>query len=238
MTIAEAGARGTAGVAEAPVIDGTGVTKVFDVGAAQVHALRGVDVAVERGEFVALVGPSGSGKSTLLHVLGLVTRPTRGRVSLNGKDTSRLSDAALSALRLRTIGFIFQTFNLLPVMTAEQNVGVVMQLAGVGRRERKERARHLLDSVGLGERLRHRPAQLSGGERQRVAIARALANQPEILLADEPTGNLDSATGEGIVDILQGLHETGNTLVLVTHNDEIAARAGRRLILRDGRLTA
>lgn len=218
------------------IVEGRGLTKVFGVGDAEVHALRGVDVAVGEGEFVALVGPSGSGKSTLLHVIGLVTRPTTGSVWVGGKDTSRLNDAEVSALRLRDIGFIFQTFNLLPQLNAEQNVSVVMQLAGVKRGERRERARALLDSVGLARRMTHRPAQLSGGERQRVAIARALANRPRIILADEPTGNLDTTTGEGIVAILERLHAEGMTLVLVTHNDEIAGRASRRLVIRDGRM--
>jgi len=218
------------------IVEGRGLTKVFGVGDAEVHALRGVDVAVGEGEFVALVGPSGSGKSTLLHVIGLVTRPTTGSVWVGGKDTSRLNDAEVSALRLRDIGFIFQTFNLLPQLNAAQNVSVVMQLAGVKRGERRERARGLLDSVGLAQRMAHRPAQLSGGERQRVAIARALANRPRIILADEPTGNLDTTTGEGIVAILERLHAEGMTLVLVTHNDEIAGRASRRLVIRDGRM--
>ncbi len=218
------------------IVEGRGLTKVFGVGDAEVHALRGVDVAVGEGEFVALVGPSGSGKSTLLHVIGLVTRPTTGSVWVGGKDTSRLNDAEVSALRLRDIGFIFQTFNLLPQLNAAQNVSVVMQLAGVKRGERRERARALLDSVGLAQRMTHRPAQLSGGERQRVAIARALANRPRIILADEPTGNLDTTTGEGIVAILERLHAEGMTLVLVTHNDEIAGRASRRLVIRDGRM--
>jgi putative ABC transport system ATP-binding protein len=236
MMAIEPAIAGTAPALSAPVVAGTDLWKVFDVGAARVEALRGVDVAIRPGEFVALTGPSGSGKSTLLHVLGLVTRPTSGHVLIGGRDTASLSDGALSALRLKTIGFIFQTFNLLPVLTAEQNVGVVLQLAGVGRKERRERARDLLRAVGLGERLNHKPAQLSGGERQRVAIARALANGPQVLLADEPTGNLDTATGDGIVGILESLHAHGQTLLLVTHNQEIAARAQRQLVLRDGRL--
>ncbi len=219
---------------EPPVLRGTGLTKVFDVGAAQVQALRGVDVEIGAHEFAVLVGPSGSGKSTLLHILGLVTRPTAGRVVVAGQDSSGLSDRALSALRLKTIGFVFQTFNLLPVLTAQQNVEVVMQLAGVSRRERRERARSLLGRVGLAERLQHKPAQLSGGERQRVAIARALANRPLVLLADEPTGNLDSATGAGIVHLIEEIHDEGQAVLLVTHNQEIARRVGRVLHLRDG----
>jgi putative ABC transport system ATP-binding protein len=204
-------------------MDGTGV-----------EALRGVNLAVEPGEFVALVGPSGSGKSTLLHLLGAMDTPTRGEVVFEGKNLAAFSDGERTQLRCRQIGFVFQTFNLLPTLTAFQNVELPLRLARVPTRERIPRARELLIQVGLGARTNHLPRQLSGGERQRVAIARALANHPKLLLADEPTGNLDSVTGKETIALLQEVHRAGQTIMLVTHNADVAAQANRVLHVRDG----
>jgi len=201
-----------------------------------VEALRGVNLVVEAGEFVALVGPSGSGKSTLLHLIGAMDTPTRGEVHLNGRTLAQTNDAGRTRLRCHEVGFVFQTFNLLPTLSALENVEIALRLAGVSRRERRARAIELLERVGLGERIGHLPRQLSGGERQRVAIARALANRPALLLADEPTGNLDSATGQVIVGLLRQFNTEGQTIVLVTHDPEIAAQAGRVLRIRDGRI--
>jgi putative ABC transport system ATP-binding protein len=191
---------------------------------------------VAEGEFVAVMGPSGCGKSTLLHLLGCIEPPTAGEVFFRGQSVSRLSEAERSRLRLRSIGFVFQRFFLLPMLTAEENVALPMIEAGVPRAERTARARELLEYVGLGERLRHKPSQLSGGEMQRVAIARALANRPSLLLADEPTGELDAATGEQIAALFRRLNADGMSLVLVTHNADLAAAAGRLVRMRDGRL--
>lgn len=210
--------------------------KIYPMDGTRVEALRGVNLTVGAGEFVALAGPSGSGKSTLLHLIGAMDTPTRGEVRLNGHSLAQMSDAKRTRLRCREIGFVFQTFNLLPTLSALENVEIALRLAGVPGRERRARAVELLERVGLGERLRHLPRQLSGGERQRVAVARALANQPALLLADEPTGNLDSATGESIVALLRQLNTEGQTIVLVTHNPEVATQAGRVIQMRDGKL--
>jgi len=218
------------------VIETDDLWKVYRTDGVTVEALRGVNLAVEAGEFVALVGPSGSGKSTLLHLLGAMDTPTRGAVHLNGHDLAQMSSAGCTRLRCRELGFVFQTFNLLPTLNALENVAIALRLAGVGRQERRRRATELLEQVSLGERLGHLPRQLSGGERQRVAIARALANRPILLLADEPTGNLDSATGESIVALLRALNGQGQTIVLVTHNAEIVAQAGRVLRMKDGQV--
>ena len=212
------------------------VWKIYPMDGTSVEALRGVELKVEAGEFIALVGPSGSGKSTLLHLLGAMDTPTRGEVRLNGHSLAQMSDAQRTRLRCREIGFVFQTFNLLPTLSALENVEIALRLAGIPGPKRRARATELLESIGLDERMRHLPRQLSGGERQRVAIARALANRPALLLADEPTGNLDSATGESIVALLRQLNGQGQTIVLVTHNAEVANQAGRMLQMKDGQL--
>ncbi len=218
------------------VVAAEGVTKIFPMPGGPVHALRGVTLTVAQGTFLSVAGPSGCGKSTLLHLLGGVDRPTTGRVALLGQATDRLSDAARARLRLLHVGFIFQRFFLLPMLSAEENVELPMMEAGVVGDARRERARTLLARVGLDGRARHRPGQLSGGEMQRVAIARALANRPNLLLADEPTGELDEATGREIGTLLQDLSRDGVAVVLVTHNSELAALADRRVRMRDGAL--
>jgi len=213
-----------------------GICKRFSLGEKQVEILHGVDIDVRAGEFVAIMGPSGSGKTTCLEILGALSRPSEGSYSFEGQPIHRLDDDSLADLRARRMGFVFQTFNLMPRMSAVRNAALPLLYAGVGRREREERARELLDRVGLGHRLGHRPAQLSGGERQRVAIARALANEPGVILADEPTGNLDEATSREILELFCELHGEGRTLVVVTHNDEVASCAERVIRLRDGRI--
>ena len=221
-----------------PLLEARGVTKSFPMGARAVRALRDVDLSVRTGEYCAITGPSGSGKSTLLHVLGGLEDTDAGSVALEGVEYGRLDDAALSRLRLLRMGFVFQRFHLLPVLTALENVELPMSEAGLARAPRRERARELLDFVGLAERAEHRPTQLSGGEMQRVAIARALANRPALLLADEPTGELDLATGRQVLDLLARLHRDGMTLVVVTHDEHLAAEATRRIHLLDGRISS
>jgi putative ABC transport system ATP-binding protein len=213
-----------------------GICKSFQLGEKQVEILHGVDVDVFAGEFVAIMGPSGSGKTTCLEILGALSRPSQGSYRFEGRPLQQLDDDSLADLRASRIGFVFQTFNLMPRMSAVRNAALPLLYAGVARREREERARALLDRVGLGHRLGHRPAQLSGGERQRVAIARALANQPRVILADEPTGNLDQATSREILELFGELHREGCTLVVVTHSREVAACAERVIRLRDGRI--
>jgi ABC-type lipoprotein export system ATPase subunit len=219
-----------------PVVAADNVTKIYPMPGGPVHALRGVTLTVERGMLLSVAGPSGCGKSSLLHLLGGVDRPTTGRVVLLGRTTDGVADAALARLRLHHVGFIFQRFFLLPMLSAEENVALPMMEAGVAGEARRERARTLLARVGLDGRARHRPGQLSGGEMQRVAIARALANRPDLVLADEPTGELDEATGREIGALLRDLSRDGLAVVLVTHNPELAALADRQVRMRDGAL--
>jgi len=211
-----------------------GVTKLYRMGAETVHALRGVNVEIRRNEYLAIMGPSGSGKSTLMNMLGCLDTPTDGRYDFNGKNVALMVDDELAEIRNREIGFVFQTFNLLPRSDALHNVELPLVYAGVGPAERRERALEALRNVGLGDRVHHRPNELSGGQRQRVAIARALVNRPSILLADEPTGNLDSRTGEEIMALFEQLYDQGNTIIVVTHEEDIARHARRIVRLRDG----
>jgi len=212
------------------------VVKVYDMGAVKVRALRGVSFDIPRGSFTSIMGPSGSGKTTLMHIIGCLSRPTSGTYRLGGEEVSELRDDALAELRNREIGFVFQTFNLLPRATAMANVELPLLYDGVPKRDRQRHAGEALESVGLGHRVAHRPNELSGGERQRVAIARALVNNPSIILADEPTGNLDTESGAEIMAIFRKLHEEGNTLVIVTHERYIAEQAETTLQFRDGQL--
>jgi putative ABC transport system ATP-binding protein len=216
-----------------------GVTKRYGRGAGEVTAVRDVDLTIRTGEFLAVVGPSGSGKTTLLQLLGALDRPSEGEVLFEGRDLGRLPDRELTTLRLQTIGFVFQQFNLIPTLTAVQNVEAALAPRGLERGRRRRRALELLDAVGLSARAGHLPSQLSGGEQQRVAIGRALANEPRVVLADEPTGNLDSATGEEIVELLRALsEERGETVVLITHDARLAGRASRIARMEDGRVVA
>jgi putative ABC transport system ATP-binding protein len=217
-----------------PIIQTRGLTKVFGANGAAVHALRGIDLTVQRGEFVALMGPSGSGKSTLMAIIGCLDSPTAGTYELDGVPVQGLSGAALARIRNEKLGFVFQTYNLLPKASIARNVELPLLYAGVSRKERRRRALELLEQVGIAEKADALPAQLSGGQRQRVAIARALANRPALLLADEPTGALDSRTGEEVLGLFKELHVRGNSVVLVTHDSNIASFAERRVELRDG----
>ncbi len=219
-----------------PLIVLENVTKVYRTEGEEVHALRGISLVVQPNEYVAIMGPSGSGKSTLMHILGCLDTPTSGRYLLNGRDVSQLDDDELAYIRNSQIGFVFQTFNLLPRATALKNVELPLIYAGVPAAERRERARRALEAVGLGDRLHHRPNELSGGQRQRVAIARALVVNPALILADEPTGNLDSASGAEIMRLFTQLWQLGNTIILVTHEDYIARYARRIIRIRDGRI--
>ena len=216
------------------LIEATQLWRSYWVGGEVVHALRAVDLRVEPGEWVAIIGPSGSGKSTLMHVLGLIDRPTAGTYTLDGVDTAGLDDYRLAGLRNRSIGFVFQSFNLIPGETALENVAAPLMYAGVKRGERIQQATAALDEIGLGDRLHHDPSQLSGGQQQRVAIARALVTRPRLLLADEPTGNLDSSAGAELLDVLRGLNAQGLTLVLITHDPRVAAAADRVIEMTDG----
>lgn len=210
--------------------------KTYHVGDQVVHALDGLDLDIRVNEYVALMGPSGSGKSTLMNMLGCLDSPTSGSYILNGQDVSRLEDDALAEIRNREIGFVFQTFNLLPRYTALENVALPMVYAGIPKAERQDRAREVLAQVGLGDRMDHRPNELSGGQRQRVAVGRALVMKPSIILADEPTGNLDTATSEEVMELFGEIQKAGNTVILVTHEEDIAAYAHRTVRLRDGRV--
>ena len=212
------------------------LTREYVMGAEVVHALRGVDIQIKKNEFVACMGPSGSGKSTLMNLIGCLDTPTAGEYWLNGQKVSDLSDDELARIRNKEIGFVFQTFNLLPRADALHNVELPLIYAGMSAKERRERAARSLQQVGLGDRMDHRPNELSGGQRQRVAIARALVNSPSILLADEPTGNLDSATGNEIMALFHELHDSGQTIVLVTHEHDIAVHARRQIHLLDGKI--
>jgi len=231
-----AGGRGRAATGGPPPAETREVHREYRLRGARVHAVRGVTLTVEAGDFVAITGPSGSGKSTLLHLLGAVDRPTAGRVLLDGIDVAGLSEKERARLRLERVGFVFQRFHLLPMLTARENVEVPMAEAGTGRDARRARAETLLERVGLADRIRHRPGELSGGQRQRVAIARALANRPRLLLADEPTGELDRATGAGILDLFGEAVGEETAVVVATHDLELAERASRRLRLVDGRI--
>ena len=221
-----------------PLIELRGVTRVYSTGRLEVPALRGVDVDVWPGEFVAIIGHSGSGKTTLMNIIGCLDRPTDGTYRIAGEDVSSFDDDGLARIRSRTIGFVFQNYNLLPRTSALENVATPLLYQGVGRRERLERAKAPLERLGLGDRLTHEPSELSGGQQQRVAIARALVTEPALILADEPTGNLDTASGEEVMAILHELNDEGRTIVLITHEAEVAAKAQRQIHVRDGMIVS
>ncbi len=218
------------------IIRAEGLKKVYQLDEVEVPALRGIDMTVEHGDFFAIVGPSGCGKSTLLHLFGCLDKPTEGRVFFNGKDVSTMGDSALTRIRSRHIGFIFQTFNLMPTLNAKENVALQLRLAGIKGARASRMTEEALERVGLSDRMKHLPKQMSGGERQRAAIARAIAKKPQLILADEPTGNLDSHQGIHIGELLANLNTEGQTIILVTHNTEIAANARRIITMRDGQI--
>lgn len=210
------------------------IVRNFQLGQETVYVLKGIDLDIERGEYVAIMGPSGSGKSTLMNLLGCLDTPTSGQYILNNKDVSKMSDDELAGIRNKEIGFVFQTFNLLPRTTALENVALPMIYAGYSKTDRTERAKEVLTNVGLADRMDHKPNELSGGQRQRVAVGRALVNKPSIILADEPTGNLDSKTSLEIMELFDEIHQSGNTVIVVTHEEDVAKRARRVIRLRDG----
>jgi putative ABC transport system ATP-binding protein len=218
------------------LIETNDLWKTYTMGDEEIHALRGVSIQIDKGEYVAIMGPSGSGKSTLMNLIGCLDTPSKGTYLLNGKQVITMNDNELARIRNEEIGFVFQTFNLLPRATALHNVELPLVYAGISSRERLDRAKAALEKVELGARMNHKPNELSGGQRQRVAIARALVNNPSILLADEPTGNLDSKTGVEIMALFARLHEAGNTIVLVTHEADVAAYAHRQILIRDGKV--
>ena len=215
----------------------SGVRKVYDTGAIQVEALRGIDLSIDEGDYVAIMGPSGSGKSTLMHIIGCLDVPTAGRYELDGEEVAQLSEAQLAEVRNRRLGFVFQSFNLLPSLTAQRNVELPLVYAGVHPAERRERAQRALERVGLGGRRDHRPGELSGGQQQRVSVARALVTDPALILADEPTGALDSVSTRDILDLFDELNEAGRTIVVITHEHDVAERAQRTIHIYDGHLT-
>ncbi|MGV8879241.1 MAG: ABC transporter ATP-binding protein [Sphingobacteriaceae bacterium] len=217
-----------------PLITITDIGRKYVIGSEVIHALKSVSLTINKGEFVALMGPSGSGKSTLMNILGCLDTPTKGQYILNGIDVSRMTDNKLAEVRNQEIGFVFQTFNLLPRNSALDNVALPLVYAGVNKQQREQRARQVLENVGLGNRTDHRPNELSGGQRQRVAVARALINNPSIILADEPTGNLDTKTSIEIMGLIEDIHAKGNTIILVTHEEDIALHAHRIVRMRDG----
>jgi putative ABC transport system ATP-binding protein len=219
-----------------PVIELDAIHKVYETGKLEVHALRGIDLCIEDGEFVAIMGPSGSGKTTLMEILGCLSRPSAGQYRFRGRPAEEIDTAGLARLRGEEIGFVFQSFNLLPRLDVVENVELPLAYRHVGRRERRRRAQEALERVGLGHRGRHTPNEISGGERQRVAVARALVNRPSLVLADEPTGNLDSRTGAEILELLRGINDEGNTVVIVTHDPRIGEQTRRQLDIRDGRI--
>ncbi len=221
-----------------PFIVTSGLRKSFQMGNTMVHALAGVDLEIEAGSFQAIMGPSGSGKSTLLYLLGGLDRPTAGRIIVGGHEVNKLDENALAEYRRRFVGFIFQSFNLIPSLSAWENVAFPMRFAGISRRERQKRAYALLERVGLADRRDHKPTELSGGQQQRVAIARSLVNEPRLVLADEPTGNLDTTSGQSIMDLLAELHHDGRTVLVVTHDPRMAAYATHRVFLLDGRIVS
>jgi putative ABC transport system ATP-binding protein len=219
-----------------PMIETRELWKTYTMGDEEIHALRGVSIQIDRGEYVAIMGPSGSGKSTLMNLIGCLDTPTRGTYLLNGKEVSQMNDNELARIRNEEIGFVFQTFNLLPRATALHNVELPLVYAGVSKKARLERAKAAIEKVELTHRMTHKPNELSGGQRQRVAIARALVNNPSILLADEPTGNLDTKTGHEIMELFARLHQSGNTIIVVTHEADVAAYAHRTIAIRDGQV--
>lgn len=219
-----------------PVIKLKDIRRNFQMGTHTVKVLKGIDLEIQQNEYVALMGPSGSGKSTLMNLIGCLDSPSSGTYELNGKDISKMSDDQLAEIRNSEIGFVFQTFNLLPRQTALDNTALPLVYAGIGKSKRSERAAEVLEQVGLGDRMTHQPSQLSGGQRQRVAVARALVNSPSLILADEPTGNLDTKTSVEIMELFREIHNKGNTIILVTHEEDIAQHADRIIRLRDGML--
>jgi putative ABC transport system ATP-binding protein len=221
-------------MAQDPLITLTDIGRKYVIGAETIHAIKSVSLSINKGEFVALMGPSGSGKSTLMNILGCLDTPTKGSYVLNGNKVSEMSDSELAEIRNKEIGFVFQTFNLLPRSSSLENVALPLVYAGVGKQKREDIAKRTLESVGLGNRIHHKPNELSGGQRQRVAVARALVNDPSIILADEPTGNLDTKTSVEIMGLLEEIHSKGNTIILVTHEEDIAQHAHRIVRMRDG----